>query len=228
MLRSNKVPSSVAEHIAEHSWRSSSKKTLNSFSNKWIRFCKLKRRPVVSFVVAQVLEFLDFLAKDLNSSVASLKGAKYFACTMAKLCRKPFSQTDHIYLLQYIRGVFNKHPLPVKKSMESWNVDIVLDHLVASGPNLQLGLNYLAAKTVILILMARMCRIGEVAQLNTKFMHEGKNYLEFWLPQPCRTVTVTNHTRQMNLQKLRITQFGDRCLCPVAAMKTYLHRTRAV
>ena len=149
-----------------------------------------------------MLEFLDFLAKDLDSSVASLKGAKYFACTMAKLCGKLFSQTDHIYLLQYIRGVFNKRPLPVKKSIESWNVDIVLDHLVASGPNLQLGLNYLATKTVILILMARMCRIGEVAQLNTEFMHEGKNYLEFWLPQPCKTVTVTNHTRRMNLQRI--------------------------
>ena len=112
--------------------------------------------------------------------------------------------------------------------MQSWNVDIVLDHLVASGPNLQLGLNYLAAKTVTLILMARMCRIGEVSQLNTDYMHEGKDYLEFWLPQPCKTVTVTNHARRLDLQKLRITQFSDRRLCPVAAMKTYLHRTRAV
>ena len=86
MLHSNKVPSSVAEHIAEHSWRSSSKRNLKSFSNKWVRFCKLKRKPVVSFAVGQVLEFLDFLAQEMGSSVASLKGAKSFACTMARLC----------------------------------------------------------------------------------------------------------------------------------------------
>ena len=41
-----------------------------------------------------------------------------------------------------------------------------------------------------------MCRIGEVAQLNTEFMHDGRNYLEFWLPKPCKTMTANNHTRR--------------------------------
>ena len=93
---------------------------------------------------------------------------------MAWLRGNAFFQTDNNYLVQYIRGVLNNGPAPAKKAIGSWNVDIMLDYLLTVGSNFQMGINYLAGKIVVLILLTRMCRIGKVVQLDTEFMHDSR------------------------------------------------------
>ena len=82
------------------------------------------------------------------------------------------SQAQMGCIYRYVQGVFNKNP-PIKKEMQTWDIDIALNYFKVSGPNDSLPLHDLAGKISLLILLSRMCRIGEVAQLDLQYMIEG-------------------------------------------------------
>ena len=74
-----------------------------------------------------------------------------------------------------MKGVFNKRPpqkTPIKQcpNLKSWDVDIVLDHLVSGADNKVMELSELAGKLCLLVLLSRMCRIGELVMLHLEQM----------------------------------------------------------
>ena len=146
---------------------------------------------------------------------------------MVKLSLTQLSQSQMGCIYRYVQGVFNRNP-PIKKSMKTWDIDIALDYFKASGSNNELPLNDLAGKISLslLILLSRMCRIGEVAQLDLKHMEQTQGRLTFTLPKPTKTFTVDKcGSYEKNLQTLFVDSFPEPELCPYSAIMAYLSRT---
>ena len=81
----------------------------------------------------------------------------------------------------------------------------------------------------MLILLANMCRISDVAQLDLAQMTRGDGHLSFRLETPTKNFTEAN----MNfggtaLQTLVIEEFEDEKLCPVRAIECYIERSKGL
>ena len=126
-----------------------------------------------------------------------------------------------------MKGVFNKKP-PIKQrsKLRSWDVDIVLDHLVSGADNKVMDLSELAGKLCLLILLNRMCRIGELAILDLEKMEISEGSVCFTLPVPTKTFTTGSCNEYIRgLQHLTLKRFPNPAICPVEALYTYLKRT---
>ena len=127
--------------------------------------------------------------------------------------------------LQICAGDFYRNP-PIKKAMNTWDIDVALDYFKAAGSNEEIPLNDLAGKISLLILLSRMCRIGEVAQLDLQHMEQVEGRLVFTLPKPTKTFTAEKcGSYNKNLQTLAVDSFPEPELCPYGAIMAYLRRT---
>ena len=81
----------------------------------------------------------------------------------------------------------------------------------------------------MLILLANMCRISDVAQLDLAQMTRGEGHLSFWLETPTKTFTEANmNFSGGGLQTLVIEEFEDHMLCPVQAIECYIDRSKGL
>ena len=175
----------------------------------------------------RVFPYLDYCVNELHLTFYAIRASKEFLFAISRLLVKPFSDSDKECIAKYIQGVFNKRPLiPHRNRMVMWNVDVVLDYFVTAGSNESIPLNDLAGKISMLVMLSTMCRLSDVAQLNTKNMTETSDLVEFRLDTPTKTFTEYNMASGgTGLQTLTLNRFEDKRLCPVEAILTYIART---
>ena len=107
--------------------------------------------------------------------------------------------------------------------MHSWDVDIALDFFSTGCWNEQLSISELAGKVCLLILLSRMCRIGELTLLDLEHMDILDGTITFTLQMPTKTFTSGScNAYSQGLQKLTIKKFPDPKICPVEALYMYL------
>ena len=231
LLRAKQVPQGVAKYIVSNSWKESTIIKLNTATRRWVAYCRENEKKLVNFTGRQCLDFLYHCVEKLNLSFYAMRATKEFLVTISKLLTKPLSSSDLECMSKFIRGVFNaRPPVPYTKSSPvTWNVDIPLTYIKNGPSNEEMGMSQLGGKIAMLILLANMCRISDVAQLDLAQMTRGEGHLSFWLETPTKTFTKAN----MNfggtaLQTLVIEEFEDEKLCPVRAIECYIERSKGL
>ena len=126
-----------------------------------------------------------------------------------------------------MKGVFNtKPPVKPRSKMKSWDIDIAFDYMTLCSDNKVMDLSDLAGKLCLLVLMSRMCRIGELGQLDLEHMDISEGSVCFPLPVPTKTFTTgSRNAYSQGLQKLTLKRFPNPAICPVEALYTYLKCT---
>ena len=217
----------MVKHITGHSWKPGVLSKLNTCTRRWIEFCKVMGKPITQFSLNQCLSFLDYCSTTLDLSFYPIRYTKEFLFTVSRFLVRPLSESDRECILKFVKGVFHqKPPIPTRPRMVTWNVDVVLDFLNAWHENEAMSLNDLAGKMALLTLLASMCRIGDVCQMDIKAMTKKEKSLEFRLATPTKTFTENNlGWGGSSLQSLVLQSFHNVKLCPVAAIECYIQRT---
>ena len=174
-----------------------------------------------------MLEFLEYLSSKLKLSYNAIRDGKQFIMAINKLKKVAMSQDEKEVIAKFMKAIFNKKP-PIKQwpKLKSWDVDIVLDHIISQADNKAMELAELAGKLCLLVLLSRMCRIGELAMLDLENMEISEGSISFTLPVPTKMFTTGScNEYSQGLQRLTIKKFPNPSICPVEALYTYLKRT---
>ena len=200
---------------------------MNTTTKWWINFCKLKNKKFFNFSLNQVVEFLEYLSEGLKLSYNAVRDGKQFVMAINKLKKPGLSQGHKEVVHKFMKGVFNLRP-PIKpgSKLKSWDIVIALDYLTSGPTNQVMDLSDLAGKLCLLVLLSRMCRIGELAQLDLEHMEINEGSVCFTLPVPTKTFTTGSYNEySQGLQKLTFKRFPNPAICPVEAQYTYLKCT---
>ena len=154
-----------------------------------------------------------------------MRAQKEFLFSVSKLLNNKLSVSDKECITKYDKGCFNlKPPIPhVRSAPVSWNVDTVLNHINVGKDNKELGMNELAGKITMWVLLTNMCRLGDVAQLDLSNLSRSEVCLKFRLPNPTKMFTKAAMMQGgVSLQALEIEYFEVEKLCPVRAIDCYI------
>ena len=95
------------------------------------------------------------------------------------------------------------------------------------GSNDTLRINTLAGKSILLIQLTTMCRLGDVQQLQISQMLHENDTITFSLLIPTKTYNNKTYRRHPQLQFLTIQSFhNDKLLCLVTTLTDYIVRTK--
>ena len=146
---------------------------------------------------------------------------------------KDFDLSPDPVLRDVIRACSQRVRRP-ERTVPPWNVDVVLHHLVDAPfePLVQSYLRLLTQKTLSLVALATPKRVGELQALSAHIAFQGGDMALSYLPYfVAKTETPTNPLpREFVLISLSDSVGLDdeeRLLCPVRALRWYLHRTRS-
>ena len=79
LLCARDMSKNVAEHFANHTFRPSTRNTLNVPARRWAEFCKGRKQSVLNFNIQNILDFLEHNINTLKISYRALKPRKLFA-----------------------------------------------------------------------------------------------------------------------------------------------------
>ena len=231
LLCAKQVPQGVAKYIVSHSWKESSIIKLNTVTRHWVAYCRENKKKLVNFTGLQCLDFLYHCMEKLNLSFYAMRATREFLVNISKLLTKPLSNSDMECMSKFIRGLFNaRPPVPYTKSSPvTWNVNIPLTYIKNRPSNEEMGMSQLGGKITMLILLANMCRISDIAQLDLAQMTQGEGHLSFRLETPTKTFTEANMKfGGGGLQTLVIEEFEDETLCPVRVIECYIDHSKGL
>ena len=231
LLLRRKVPKSQAAHIAKNAWRKSTYRKKMPPLQQWFAFTEKEGKNVHELGTTNILAFLEFLHLEYNSYNMLRRGAALLRL-LCRLIGKPVSQDDNYIIDKVMQATFNTHPPKIKRTNSTWDVNILLDHLVSLGPNSSITCtNKLAGKLALQLLITQMSRSSEIAQLQLSTMRLLPGALQFELKRPTKTFTHKNvrAQAQSNLQTMTIKEFpGNKLLCPLTTLMAYMDRTKFV
>ena len=231
LLLHRKVPKSQAAHITKNAWRKSTYRKKMPPLRQWFAFTEKEGKNVHELGTTNILAFLEFLRLEYNSYNMLKRGAALLRL-LHRLIGKPVSQDDNYIIDKVMQATFNTHPPKIKRTNSTWDVNILLDHLVSLGPNSSITCtNKLAGKLALQLLITQMSRSSEIAQLQLSTMHLLPGALQFELKRPTKTFTHKNvkAQAQSNLQTMTIKEFpGNKLLCPLTTLMAYMDRTKFV
>ena len=136
---------------------------------------------------------------------------------------------DHVYVKRYIAGYFNTHPPPPKPPRTTWDIQHVLDYWAQQPDNHALDLLQLGKKTAMLFLLSTCRRKNELLMLSTDHMYFFPQRITFvltGLPKTCTHKSTAKDARYFTVKQFA--HSGNRKLCPVRALATYLLKTKNV
>jgi len=179
----------------------------------------------------KIADFLLYLHQDCLLSISAIKGYKAMLNSVFRL--KGFDLSYDQVLQDIIRACSRQVRKPINR-VPPWNVDVVLLSLVNAPfePIDRSPLRHLTQKTLFLVALATAKRVGELQALSGRVARQGNDMVLAYLPEfVAKTETPTNPLpREFFLTSLSAAVGSDdeeRLLCPVRAIRWYLHRTRS-
>jgi len=167
------VLSTEAARLLSASWRSKTTSSYESLFKQWDSWCKERGRDPITGPIGDVANFLVELFKE-GYQYRSLNA---YCLAISSVLEKVDDEVigQHPLISRVLKGAFNERP-PRPKYHSIWNVDMVLDKFKNDGPSLDLSLEDLTIKTVMLFALTRPCRGANLAALdlnNRSFCPEG-------------------------------------------------------
>jgi hypothetical protein len=125
---------------------------------------------------------------------------------------------SHSLIKNILSGCYNLNP-PKLKYNSSWDPNVAITFIASLGDNRLLRLTILARKTVVLLALASLLRVSELAAINLQsiaFLNDGGNFSLF---KPRKA----QHSGP--LQSFFIPSLQDPGSCPVEAVRSYIDVT---
>ena len=111
------------------------------------------------------LKFLEHIAQ-IQPGYYPIRDAKTFLIHFNKLLPHPLSSQEMGFIDRYLRGCFNTRAHEKICLVHNWDVNILLDHLDQQTENKNISFNKLGGKAAMLIILAKMCHIGELTLID--------------------------------------------------------------
>ncbi|XP_055954508.1 uncharacterized protein LOC126811314 isoform X2 [Patella vulgata] len=209
--------SKQAREILSSSWRQSTKQQYSVYAKQWFCFCTKRKIDPFSTDTVNVIEFLTSLYN---------KGLKYSAINTARsdlsafvfIDRKPVGTLPVI--IRFLKGVYNLRP-SLPRTGVTWDVDVVLKHLITLSPVRKLSLKMLTFKLLCLMALLSGQRIQTFQLLDIRNISITKGAIRI------RIGDFLKQTRRGYQQSEIVLKCypPDRRLCVVTIYKEYILRT---
>ena len=121
-----------------------------------------------------------------------------------------------------MKGVFNSRP-PQLRYAVTWDVGLVLDHIMSLGRNQVLSLKLLAYKLAALLALSNASRASEIHALAIRYLSKGQDGISFTIAELTKTAQ-PGKRKKVYYPQLK----EERTLCPGAALGEYLRRTSSL
>lgn len=196
--------------------RASTLSTYESAWRTWATWCYQRGEDPLSTTLAFVLEFL-----------ANLHGAGKSYSTI-NVHRSMLSKTlphfeghpvgSHPLVKGLLSGCFNINP-PKPRYNSSWDPNVVVSYMASLGENSSLPLSKLSHKTAVLLALASLLRVSELASINFQSVTFSSSGVNFTLLKPRKA----QHSGP--LQSIFIPSLREPGCCPVETIKAYVDAT---
>ncbi|MPC58186.1 hypothetical protein E2C01_052181 [Portunus trituberculatus] len=221
--------SSKVEEFLVHDKRPS---TSLNYQHKWKRYRKWfkdNRHTISNPTVQKVAHFLVFLPQDCHLSTSVIKG--YKAMLNSVLAIQGLDLNNDQVLRLIIRACSSQPQRPSRNLLPSWNLDVVLRFLTTAPfePMRLSSIRDLTRKSLFLLALATAQRVREIQALSHKMSWQGQDQLVSYLPEFIAKTDTDAHStpwefRIKSLSTVVGSQDVERLLCPVWALRHYLHK----
>lgn len=127
---------------------------------------------------------------------------------------------EHPLVVQLLKGCFNSKP-PRARYNKMWDPDVILNHFASLPDNKDLSLTILSHKLTILIALACLLRVSELAAISVSSIDFSDSVATFSILRPRKTQH-QNPLRSFSLPRLS----GPSC--PIDCLAAYVNRTAAL
>ena len=207
--------------------------TQSNYQHKWKRFrdwCKAQGHTSSNPSIQKIADFLVYLRQDCGLSSSSIKGYKAMLSGVFSL--RGLDIAGDQVLRSVIRACSSQPARPPRSLTPPWNLDVVLRFLTQAPfePLQQSSIRDLTRKTLFLLALATAQRVSELQALSYKTSLQGDDLVISFLPEfIAKTDTESYQSprdfRVRCLSNLVGPEEDERLLCPVRAVRHYLHRT---
>ena len=203
---------------------------MRNYQYKWgvyRAWCRRNNRSISSPSVQKIADFLLHLHRDLNLSVSAIRGYKSVLTLVYK--RKLPDISVNSVLRDLLRSFVLARPRR-GPSFPSWDVNQVLSSLSKPPyePMAEASFLDLTKKTLFLVSLATVKRVGELKAVSSKVSKQGTSLVLSYVPSfVAKTENQLNplprHFIVKSLCDFSGPDLPDRVLCPVRALKYYLN-----
>ena len=199
-------------------WSKGTNVAYQSAWRKWSSWCSCRSIDPFS---CDVRYFVNFLAELFSSglqhrSINTIRSA--VSMTHDQIGGTPIGQ--HPLVTRLMKGVYNSRP-PRPRYETTWDVDVVIDHLISMGDNKDLSLKSLSQKLAVLLALVEASRSSELAALDLSFRRYFPEGVRFRLDSLTKKRTPGTPPRELF--------FGafppNPLLCVVKCLRIYEERT---
>ena len=221
--------------VARRLTKSRRSSSLRVYQSKWSlyrRWCWDKGHSVSNPSIPKVADFLLWLWRSKGLSLSAIKGYRAMLSAVFKFSLPELS--DHHVIRSLLRSFSIERPR-VSSSPPSWDLDLVLRHLMSEAyePLSSQSLRSLTKKTLFLVALATARRVGELQALSRVVSTHGDDFVLSYMPHFLAKTERADRPlpRSFTLRSLRdfAGDLEEGCaLCPVRALRVYLERTKGV
>ena len=212
--------SADAAELWVSAWRSGTQSAYDSCWRKWASWCREGQINPFQASVENVANFLSDLYTEgyEYSTINNYRSA--ISAIHPEIGGEKVGQKHTVK--QVMTGIFNKRP-PLPRYTNTWDVDVVLNHIQNMPSNKDLCLKNLSIKTATLIALTSAARASEICALDTKFMQITDSEISF-------TVTDLTKTRKVKdtCGKVTFPSFEDSQLDVRSCIIDYLKATEPI
>ena len=205
------------------SWRTSTKKQYQVYWNKWIKFCKKKKKSYLQSSVKFVLEFLLNLFDEEKASYSTLNAARSALSSCVMLENSSYSVGNHPLICRFLKGTFNLRP-PRPRYKDTWDVSIVLNYLRKVSPARTLNLKQLTHKLCLLIALVSAQRAQTLHLLSLDNFKLRQDSATFYVAALLKQSRPGCHGLTLKFKAYP----SDRRICVVHYLHAYIKRTELI
>ena len=196
--------------------------TRANYNSAWKKFCCWCDERKIDPVRCPVKDILEFLAAifDEGRGHSSINGARSaISANHAYVNNKPVG--EHPLICSLIKGVSNARP-PQPRYCSTWDINLVLRHILNMGENSTLTNRDLSLKTVLLLAITSAHRGAELHLLTVNLVNIHNKHTTFQFYK--------KHKKTKPGEKPRPSSFhrspGNPLLCPCHTLDAYINRSR--
>ena len=222
-LRKNHRAAGISERSSKLILSGWSKGTTSSYQSGWKKWsCWCNRREIDPFS-CDIKHFLDFLSELFEDglqhrTINSIRSA--VSMTHDRVEGVPIGQ--HPLVTRLLKGVYNLRP-PQPRYSDTWNVDMVIQHLQSLGDNSKLTLKVLGQKLALLMALVEASRSSELHALDVRYRVFKPEGVLFSLQTLTKKRACGAPPRQLFFAAFP----KDQNLCVVQCLKEYEKQTEA-
>lgn len=210
--------SEQVKELLLHSWKPGTKSAYDSAWSKWNSWCLERSIDPFSAHLASVLDFLAWMF---------FQGYKYRTINVHRSAiSSVLRQVNGVsvgqvpIVKQLFRGILIKDP-PRPKYGFSWDINVVLKHLLDLPNDNKLSLLQLSKKFTILLALGAPKRVSEIARFDRRFMERKGESIVFHLPG------LSKSQRDNKCRFVQYDKTDNEKLCVVRCCSVYEKRTES-